>query len=213
MMDAAEVDAADRSDALRQAVHGLRISSDQNAGPRVGRVTGVVSDRCVDVGEVDVHLGRHRHSVQLLLPIARSDQIIYENEKSRVQWLTPTDHHLPMNQPVIDAVKVDPHQLRSTTISDAFPRSAADLAASLGETAVLKTKSRSVAKLTPLTSTMLGSSFTMRLAASVPLPAGRSVKMTWAPVRASSARIVVSMSSGVSPTIESPTSLPAIPQI
>jgi len=88
-----------------------------------------------------------------------------------------------------------------------------DLAASLGETSVLKTKSRSVARLTPLTSTMLASPFTMRRAASVALPAGRSVKMTCAPVRVSSARIAVSMSSGVSPIMDKPTNLPAIPQI
>src|ERR1700694_1937983 len=178
MMDSAKVDAAYGFHAFGEPVHALGIASDQNSRARVGGITRVVIDRGGDIGEVDVHLGRHRHSVQLLLPVARSDQVIHENQKSRVKRLAPTDHHLSMNQPVIDAVKVDPHQLRSTTISEAFPRSAADLAASLGETSVLKTKSRSVARLTPLTSTMLASPFTMRRAARGALPAGRSVEMT-----------------------------------
>src|SRR6185503_8175888 len=96
---------------------------------------------------------------------------------------------------------------------DAFPLSAAARAASVGGISVLKTKSSSVARFTPLTRTSPGVSFTMRRAAIVALPAGRSVKITCAPVRASWSRRVCSMSSGVMPIIESTTSLSAMPQI
>jgi len=83
----------------------------------------------------------------------------------------------------------------------------------VGDTAVLKTKSSRVARFTPLTRTTPGWSFTMRRAAMVALPAGRSVKITFAPVRASSSRMALSMSSGVIPIIESTTSSLARPQI
>src|SRR2546423_247603 len=140
---------------------------------------------------MDLHLGRHGHPIELFLPVARGDEIIDQNQKSNVQRLAPTDNDLSVNEAVVDAVELNRHQ-RPTTISDAFPRSAAARAASVGDMPVLKTKSRSVARFTPLTSTIPGSSFTIRLAAMVALPAGRSVKITRAPVRESCSRIVPS---------------------
>src|SRR3954470_19782513 len=212
MVNPAKVDAADGFDALHEPVHAGDVSSQHECGPRIARVPGVIANRRRNVGEAHLHLGRDCHAIKLLLPIARGDQIIDEYEQSNVERLAPADHHLSVNQTVVDAIEVNPHQ-RPTTISDAFPLSAAVRAASVGETSALKTKSRSVARFTPLTRTSPGVSLTRRRAAMVALPAGRSVKITRAPVRASCSRMVFSISSGVIPIIESTTSLSAIPQI
>src|SRR3954467_803524 len=172
----------------------------------------MIANRRFDVGEQNLHFRRNGHSVELLLPVAGRDEIVDQHQKPRVERLPPPDNYLSVNQAVVDAIEVDPHQ-RPTTISDAFPRSAAARAASVGGTEVLKTKSSSVARFTPLTRIRPGSALTMRRAAIVALPAGRSVKITRAPVRASWSRIEASMSSGVIPIIDSTISLSAIPQI
>src|SRR5207237_2636643 len=184
VMNSAQVDAANRFYTLYKPVHARDVASQDKPGSRITGVFRVIADGGCDVDEANLHVRRDCHSIKLFLPVAGGDQIVDKNEQANVERLTPTDDNLAMNEAVIDAVKADAHQ-RPTTISDAFPRSAAARAASVGGTSVLNTKSSRVARFTPLTRTISGSSLTILSAAMLALPAGRSVKMTRAPVRSS----------------------------
>src|SRR4051812_29627700 len=157
VMDAAEVDASNCFYAVDEPRHARDVPCDQNAGPRIASVARMIADGRRDIGEVDVHLRRNGHAVQLLLPVTRSDDVVDENEKASVERLAPADNNLSVNQPIVDPVQIDSHQVRSTTINEAFPLAAAERAASIGDASVLNTKSRSVARLTPLTSITPGS--------------------------------------------------------
>src|SRR5687768_706167 len=201
VMNPAEVDAADRFDTGHETKHDGDVSRDENPRPRIRCVARVISDRCLHIGKIDLHLGWNRHPVQLFFPVARRDQIVHEHQKANVERLPPSDDYLPMDQSVIDPVQQYCHQWRSRTTSDARPRSAAPRAASAGEAAELHTKSRSVARLTPLTRTSSGLSRATRRAAIVALPAGKSVKMTLTPSDRCDLR-AVSMSLGAIPVLE-----------
>src|SRR5947209_4872026 len=182
MVNAAEVDAANRFHAFDEAIHAIDVAGDEQTGSPIGGKLRVIADCRSDIAEDDLHLGRHRHAIEILFPVTRCHQVVNEDEKADVERLPPTDDDLAMNEAVIDSVELNSHQ-RPTTIREALPRSAAARAACVADTSVLNTKSRRVARLTPLTRTMAGSSFTIRRAAMVALPAGRSVKITLAPVR------------------------------
>src|SRR5438105_1556602 len=183
VMDATKVDVTDRFHTLDEPVHAADVAGKNKSRSRIDGVFRMIANGGTNIYEANLHVRRNRHPIELFLPVARCHEIIDENEETDVEWLAPPDDDLTVDQAVINAVEVDTHQ-RPTTISDAFPRTAVERAASVGDTSVLKTKSRSVARLTPLTSTSSGLSLTIRLAAMVALPAGRSVKITRAPVRA-----------------------------
>ena len=62
----------------------------------------VSGNRVTDVQEVHIHLRRNSHPIQLLLPLACRDSVIDENNELNVQRLSPADHDLAVNQPIID---------------------------------------------------------------------------------------------------------------
>src|SRR5687768_7239312 len=180
-MDSAEVDTADGFDAADEAMHDRDVPGNEDSRPGISGIAWVIPDCRLHIGETNLHLRGNRHPIQLLFPITGRDEIIDEDQKTDVQRLAPPDDHLPMDQSIIDPVQQNSHQCRSRTTSEARPRSAAPRAASAGEAVELHTKSRSVARLTPLTSTSSGRSRATRRAAIVALPAGRSVKITLTP--------------------------------
>src|ERR1035437_1784289 len=102
MVDAAEIDAADRLHAIDEAVHAGDVAGDEKSGAWVGRVPRVIPDRAGDVGKVDLHLGRNGHSIELFLPVTRCDQVIDENQKANIERLAPTDDDLAVNETVVD---------------------------------------------------------------------------------------------------------------
>src|SRR5215212_1842750 len=146
-MDAAEVDAPDGLYSPHEPLHAADISGDQNSGTWIVGVSRVIANGRFDVGKENLHLRWNCHPIEILLPFTRGDEVVDKHHESRVERLAPADDDLSVNETVVDAVKVDAHQ-RPTTISEAFPRSAAARAASVGGTEVLNTKSSNVARLT-----------------------------------------------------------------
>src|SRR3712207_4219020 len=103
--------------------------------------------------EEDLHLGRYAPAIQPLLPFAPRHRVVDEHDELDVHRLPPADDHLPVNQPVVDAVEHERHGLVPTSAIAARPRSAAWRAASTAGARSLNTKSRSSGKLVPQTTT------------------------------------------------------------
>ena len=57
--------------------------------------------------KVDVHLRRHAHAIELLLPVARRDLVVDEHDEADVERLSPADDDLSVNQPVVDAIELE----------------------------------------------------------------------------------------------------------
>ena len=74
--------------------------------------------------------------------------IIYQDDEIDAQRPAPTDHDLAVHQPVVDAAEHDRHQGVPIALP---PASAARAAASPAERSRWKTKSTSMARLTPVT--------------------------------------------------------------
>jgi hypothetical protein len=60
--------------------------------------------------KVDVHFRRDAHAIQLLLPVARRDGIVDEDDETDIERLPPPDDDLPVNEPVVDAEELDGHR-------------------------------------------------------------------------------------------------------
>ena len=74
----------------------------------------------------DVHLGRHAHAVELLLPVARRHGVVHEHDELEAERLAPTHHDLSMNQAVVDSKELQRHfGAPPIATIDALPRSAA----------------------------------------------------------------------------------------
>ena len=101
MMNAAEIDVRNAA-IIDESAHRFDVTRQQDAIPRVVTVAGQRGNRVTDVQEVHIHLRRNSHPIQLLLPLACRDSVIDENNELNVQRLSPADHDLAMNQPIID---------------------------------------------------------------------------------------------------------------
>src|SRR6185295_2890994 len=69
----------------------------------------VVASCIGHVRENQLHLGRHAHAIEILLPVAARDVVVNKNNEIGIEWLTPADNYLSVNQPVIDSVKSERH--------------------------------------------------------------------------------------------------------
>src|SRR5690348_7257823 len=136
MVDAAEVDARDAT-RLHEPPHRFDVAGEKNAVPRVGTKPRQFGNRLRDVEEIHIHLRRHTHPIELLLPLTGSNFIIDEDDEANIQRLSPADHDLSMNQAIVDAVKDERHAdftppAAPTTVMAPRPRSAEWRAASTG---------------------------------------------------------------------------------
>src|SRR5512141_1147391 len=103
--------------------------------------------------EVHLHLGRDSHPIQLLFPVAARHGVVDEHDELDIERLSPTHDDLSVDQTIVDAVQRERHAPAPCTAIAARPRSAACRAASGAVRPSAKTKSSSVGKLAPATST------------------------------------------------------------
>src|SRR5689334_20210264 len=175
-MNAADVHRADDT-AVDEASHRRDVAGQQNAAPRIGDILRQRGDRVRGRVKIDLHLRRYTHAIQLLLPIARRDSVVDEDDEPDVERLSPSDDDLPVNESVVDAEELDRHRpcppvtVAPCTAMAARPRSAACRAASGAERDSEKTKSRSVGRFAPATSTASSMPRKIRRDAIVQLPA------------------------------------------
>jgi hypothetical protein len=59
---------------------------------------------------VDIHVRRHAHAVELLLPIAGGDLVVDERDEAEAHRLPPADDDLPVNQAVVDPIPFNAHR-------------------------------------------------------------------------------------------------------
>src|SRR6185437_13641977 len=193
--------------------HRRDVAGEQDAGARIGAVLGKRGERVGGGMEVDLHLGRHRHAIELLFPVARRNGVVDEDDESDVERLPPTDDDLAVDQAVVDPVEHERHAPAPCTLIAARPRSAACRAASGAERASANTKSSSVGRFAPATSTASSMPRRMRRDAMVQLPACRSVKITRTLASSSLSCNSFSMSATVRSLIEIGMSCPPRPVI
>src|SRR5690606_19490809 len=153
--------------------------------------------------EVEFHPWRHSHPIELLLPVARGDEIIHQHYEADVHRLSPSHHDLPVHESIVDPVQFDRHAglPRSTRIAAAPRRAASSAAAtsvssepSASGTMPDVAKCSSAGRFAPVTTMMSGRTRRSLHAAKLQLPAGRSVKTTRAPVASIRSRSICSIS-------------------
>src|SRR5687768_13438566 len=122
MMNAAEVDGLDRGTEGDQAAHGVNVACQQNAGALIRVPLIELPARIVRRREVDVHVGRDAHAIQLLLPLAARHLVIDEGDEPQIERLSPSHDDLTVNQAVVDAIEVNGHARLPAPSSVSAPR-------------------------------------------------------------------------------------------
>src|SRR3954462_3880745 len=131
-----------------QGGHGFQVSGQYQAPFSVGLPVGHLSGGLGNGDKSDLDPWSDGHPIELLLPFAGRHLIIHQNNEIDAQGTAPPDHHLSVDKPVIDPAQHDGHQ---GSLIEAWPVAAARVAASWGESVRWKTKSTSMARLTPVT--------------------------------------------------------------
>src|SRR5688572_3103220 len=153
MMDSSEIDLAHPRQ-LHEAQHRLDVAGEEDARTLVALVHRQCPGSILDGVEIDVHLRRRPHAIQLLLPIAARHLIIHEDDEADVERLAPADHDLSVNEPIVHAIENETHGRLPPPIATiaARPRSSACFAASIGGGCSANAKSSSIGRLAPATS-------------------------------------------------------------
>src|SRR5215204_2587259 len=149
------------------------------------------------------------HAIKLLLPVAGRDLIVDQDDQVDPQRAAPSDHHLAVDETVVDSAEHDGHQ---GILIDFSPAASARAAASSGESERWNTKSTSIARFTPVMTLTEGSPRSRFNTAKEQDPLAKSTNTTAALPR----RAVSTRSSSVSrsqPVFETGTSAPGIPLI
>ena len=110
MVDSAEVDAADAA-RVDEAAHGLDVAGEQDPAAGIGPVARELRLGVGDAEKVHLHLRRHAHAVELLLPLARRDFVVDENNEPDIEGLPPPDDHLAMDEAIVDTIENDRHAI------------------------------------------------------------------------------------------------------
>src|SRR4051812_30552820 len=128
MMNATEIDLVNylRAGGV-QGGHRVQIAGQDQSSLAVGLPISHLARGLGHGDESDVDSGSHRHTVQLLFPLAGRDLIVHQNDEINAQGSAPPDHHLPVDEPVVDPTEEDGHQ---GSLIDAWPVAAARVAAS-----------------------------------------------------------------------------------
>src|SRR5690349_11242876 len=109
MVDAAKIHAADRLHSLHQTVHAGNVTGDEQPWTRITGVARVVADATGNIVEYHLHLRRHRHSIEIFLPVAAGNQVVDEHDEANVERLAPADDDLTVDQAVVDPVELNCH--------------------------------------------------------------------------------------------------------
>src|SRR4051812_27844448 len=193
-----------------EATHRRDVAGEQQPRTRVGAVFRNRRNRRFRRVEVDVHLRRNTHAIQLLLPVARRDGVVDEHDELEIERLSPANDDLPVNEAIVDAVQLERHAPPPAVLPPAaeppapcaviaaLPRSAAWRAASDGVLPSANTKSSNVGRFVPAMSTASSTPRRIRRDAIVQLPAWRSVKITLTSASCIRVRSRFSMSSTLS---------------
>jgi hypothetical protein len=111
-MNAAEIHSRYAPREADQPRHRLDIAGEECAAARVALVHGQLLRGAFDGIEVHVHLGRHPHAIELLLPLAARHFVIHEDDEREVKRLSPSHDDLTVNEPVVDAKELNGHSAR-----------------------------------------------------------------------------------------------------
>jgi hypothetical protein len=90
--------------------HGLKITGQHQTSLPISLPFLEVVDRLDHRHEAHFDIGRYRHSVELLLPIALGDLIVHQDDQIDPHRPSPSNYHLTMDEAVIDPAEHDGHQ-------------------------------------------------------------------------------------------------------
>src|SRR5262245_32817623 len=147
-MQSAQVDLLDRRSLLPESNHRRDVGREQDAWSRIATPFGRATRRLDHARKEDFDFGWHSHAIEILLPVAGCHLVIDQRDEPNAERAPPSNDHLTMDQPVIDAVEHERHQ-RDRIASP--PLAAARRAASSAVAPRWNTKSTSIGRLTPVT--------------------------------------------------------------
>ena len=133
VMDAAEVDRRRMRDVGQQPGHRLDLAGEDEDRHRARLPLGQPPPRLLHVHELDLELRGHRHPVEVLLPPAGGHVVVHQHDVADPEGAGPPQHHLSVDEPVVDAAESDGHQgVRMARSPVATARAAASAGASSG---------------------------------------------------------------------------------
>src|SRR6185437_6675545 len=180
VMDAAEGDAAELGNFVAEGDDGRDVTGEDESDSGFFYPVVVPAGGLVHRHEDRFHAGGHAHAVEVLLPVARPHLVVNQGDEAQPQRLAPPHHHLPVDEAVIHPHHRETHAGGIRMARP--PASTARCAASAGGSSRWKTKSRSMARFTPVTTAMPRPwSRAIRTAPARHEPPGRSTKTTAGP--------------------------------
>ena len=97
---------------LNESPHGADVAHQHDACLRTLLELGEMRGGIRDGVELHGHLRGDAHAVELLLPFAGGDLVIDQHEEAEFERLSPSDHDLPVNESIVDAIQRDGHGFR-----------------------------------------------------------------------------------------------------
>src|SRR3989475_6945428 len=149
VVHAAHVDPAHAVTVGGERRERVDVARDEDADAGIPLPLGEALQGFLRRGEHHLDLGRHAHTVELLLPLAGSHGVVHQHNEPDVQRLPPPHDHLAVDQPIVEAVQGYAHAAGVRIAR--LPASTARRAASAGGMSRWNTKSSSIARFTPVT--------------------------------------------------------------